>query len=92
MMDWVDELHSEGGWRQSGISLAEEDPKPLLSPEDCVSSTYSTATRSICRALVGQDGDDAEEYLDTDTTEDWHVVPTGGQSFGRPNDPSVHAP
>lgn len=92
MMDWVDELQAEGGWGWVVMDLADEVPGRLLSPEDCVSSTYSTATRSICRALVGRDGDDAEGYVDSNTAEDWHVVPTGGQSFGRPNDPSVHVP
>ena len=91
MMGWVDDLQQEGGWETPSVHPGEEIGRPL-SPEDCVDSTYTTATRSISRALVGKDGDDSEGYADTNTAGDWHVVPTGGQSFGYVNDPSVHVP
>lgn len=51
------------------------DPLPVV-PECAVTSTNSTATRSICRT---------EGAVDLDTNEDWHVVPTGKASFGTLN-------
>jgi len=58
------------------------DAYPIV-PEAGVDSTYSTATRSICRT---------EDAPDTDTRSDWHIVPTSKASFGSPNSPDIHEP
>lgn len=51
---------------------------------DCgIDSTYSTATRSICRTPDGQD---------TDSKDDWHVVPTRGATFGSENTKEKYLP
>ena len=52
-------------------------------PSEAVDVSTSTATRSLCRASVPED---------TDTRADWHTVPTGGKTFGAPNDDSVYIP
>ncbi|THB66751.1 MAG: hypothetical protein D6B26_02345 [Spirochaetaceae bacterium] len=55
----------------------------LLRPEDCVNPDGSTGTRSINRAWP---------YQDTDSKNDWHIVPTLGASFGEDNSNEVYAP
>jgi hypothetical protein len=45
-------------------------------PETGIDSSDTTATRSFCRT----EGED-----DTDSKDDWHIVPTRGASFGLPN-------
>jgi hypothetical protein len=52
-------------------------------PEDGVSPEGSTGTRSIGRGSAS---------ADTDTSEDWHVVPTRKASFGAENSDEVYAP
>lgn len=47
-----------------------------ITPESGVDSTFSTATRSMCRT---------ESEADTDTKEDWHIVPTSKATFGFAN-------
>ena len=54
-----------------------------ISPEDCIDPTQSTATRSICRNSKSDD---------TNTKNDWHVVPTSGYTFGRINSDAVYTP
>ncbi|PKL19609.1 MAG: hypothetical protein CVV48_17165, partial [Spirochaetae bacterium HGW-Spirochaetae-4] len=58
------------------------DAYPIV-PEAGIDSTYSTATRSFCRT---------EDVPDTDTRNDWHIVPTSKASFGYPNSPDIHEP
>jgi hypothetical protein len=58
------------------------DAKPIV-PEAGIDSTYSTATRSFCRT---------ENAPDTDSRNDWHIVPTSKASFGYPNSPDIHEP
>lgn len=48
----------------------------LIAPEDAINPDNSTSTRSMCRS---------SESSDTDSRSDWHIVPTKGYSFGRPN-------
>jgi len=50
-------------------------------PEDGINPERSSATRSLCR--------DARS-VDSDTREDWHIVPTRGFSFGRENSEEVY--
>jgi hypothetical protein len=51
-------------------------------PEDAVNPDGATATRSICRR-AGED---------TDTADDWYIVPTRGVSFGSANSTEVYTP
>lgn len=55
----------------------------LPAPEDAVDPEDSTATRSICRMPDGEDSDSAE---------DWHIVPTRGSTFGKVNNTEVYVP
>jgi hypothetical protein len=55
----------------------------VVAPEDGVNPDASTATRSICRS---------SDSADTDTREDWHIVPTRKYSFGGPNSDEVYSP
>jgi hypothetical protein len=50
-------------------------PKPINN-SDCIDSSDSTATRSMCRTLGKGD---------TNRKADWHIVPTGKSSFGFDN-------
>jgi hypothetical protein len=52
-------------------------------PEDALNPDGSTATRSICRS---------SDSTDTDSREDWHIVPTRGSTFGTDNSDEVYAP
>jgi len=54
-----------------------------ISPEDCINPSQSTATRSICRNSNSDD---------TNTKNDWHIVPTSGYTFGRVNNDAVYNP
>jgi hypothetical protein len=54
-----------------------------ISPREVVRSDYTTGTRSICRSSTSND---------TDSSEDWHTVPTGGKSFGSVNSDKVYVP
>ena len=54
-----------------------------VSPEDAVNPDGSTATRSICRQA---------HAVDTDSAEDWHIVPTRTSSFGAENSDEVYVP
>ena len=55
----------------------------LIRPEDAVNPDPSTATRSICRASSGRD---------TNTKDDFHIVPTKKSSFGRENCDEIYEP
>jgi hypothetical protein len=54
-----------------------------LRPEDAVNPDDSTATRSVCRNAVP---------ADTDSSADWHIVPTSGFTFGEANIDDVYEP
>ncbi|MFO7848658.1 MAG: hypothetical protein R6V67_01750 [Spirochaetia bacterium] len=60
-----------------------EAKERFVAPEDAVDPDDSTATRSMCRIPEG---------LDTDTAEDWHIVPTRGSTFGSLNSEEVYEP
>jgi hypothetical protein len=49
---------------------------PRVAPEDAVNPEGSTATRSICRSSGS---------ADTDSADDWHIVPSRKFSFGADN-------
>lgn len=51
-------------------------PNDPVTPQSGVNSTSSTATRSFCRDPGAADSDSAD---------DWHIVPTGKASFGTEN-------
>ena len=68
----ADEIAEAGGWKAEGDEPA---------PEDCVPSSDSTATRSICRS---------SKSADTDTKVDWHTVPTSKFSFGKENSNEIY--
>ena len=68
----ADEIAEAGGWKAEGDEPA---------PEDCVPSSDSTATRSICRS---------GKSADTDTKVDWHTVPTSKFSFGQENSDEIY--
>ena len=52
-----------------------------VSPEDAVNPEGSTGTRSICRSSGS---------ADTDSAEDWHIVPTRKATFGAENSDEVY--
>ena len=54
-----------------------------VSPEDAVNPEGSTGTRSICRQ---------SSSADTDSLEDWHIVPTRKATFGLENCDEVYEP
>lgn len=54
-----------------------------LMPEAAASSAYTTSTRTLCRWQSQQD---------TDTAQDWHVVPTKGSTIGAPNTDESYVP
>ncbi len=87
-----DDQDDKLGWTSAGYQMAsdlaasdgwESSETEIPSPSDAVDVSFSTATRSLCRASVP---------LDTDTREDWHTVPTKGSSFGTPNSDEVYVP
>ena len=55
----------------------------LIAPEDAINPDDSTSTRSICRAADPED---------SNCSGDWHIVPTGGYSFGEINTDEVYEP
>nr|MBC8452452.1 hypothetical protein [Spirochaetota bacterium] len=54
-----------------------------ITPEDGINPDDSTATRSMCR--ISPD-------TDTDSREDWYIVPTGKSTFGETNFEGVYSP
>ncbi len=52
-----------------------------IAPEDAIDPEDSTATRSMCRPLL---------YEDTNSSSDWHIVPTSTSSFGTANSDEVY--
>ena len=54
-----------------------------VTPEEAISPEGSTGTRSICRSSAS---------ADTDSPEDWHVVPTRKATFGSENSDEVYVP
>jgi len=78
------------GWTSSGYILAKElggrqawkaANGTIPMPQEAVNASDSTATRSLCRASAPKD---------TDTSADWHTVPTRGQTFGSENSDSIY--
>ncbi|PKL23718.1 MAG: hypothetical protein CVV47_12950 [Spirochaetae bacterium HGW-Spirochaetae-3] len=64
----------------AGLAWAASDPPR---PEDCAGSAGTTSTRSLCRS---------SSSADTDSREDWHIVPTRGSTIGSVNSDEVYAP
>lgn len=54
-----------------------------VAPEDAIDPEDSTATRSMCRS---------SKSTDSDTSSDWHIVPTSTYSFGTVNSDDVYVP
>src|SRR5271169_2027509 len=54
-----------------------------VTPEDAVNPDGSTGTRSICRQ---------SHAVDTNSPEDWHIVPTRKATFGAENSDEVYTP
>ncbi len=65
--------------QEQGWAIAGE----LVRPEDGVNPDGSTATRSVCRDSAS---------TDTDSRDDWHIVPTRQATFGQVNSDEVHIP
>lgn len=57
--------------------------KESIAPEDGVNPDPSTSTRSICRTPGAED---------TNSKEDWHIVPTSTSTFGSENSTEVYIP
>jgi hypothetical protein len=53
-----------------------------IRPEDGINPDGSAGTRSICR----------RKGEDTDSREDWYIVPTRHASFGEENSEELYAP
>lgn len=53
----------------------------LIPPEEAISSHYTTATRSLCRA---------SDSTDTNSKNDWHTAPTSGKTFGSVNTDEIY--
>ena len=53
----------------------------LIAPEDAINPEDSTATRSMCREVI---------FVDTNSKEDWHIVPTSTASFGEINSDEIY--
>jgi len=79
------------GWTATTINMIEElsflniwqDTDGFIRPEDAVFSEGTTGTRSICR--------NSSSY-DSNSRDDWHIVPTGEKSFGDANSDNIHIP
>ncbi|MDC7241120.1 MAG: hypothetical protein PQJ50_12260, partial [Spirochaetales bacterium] len=54
-----------------------------IPPEEAVYSGYTTATRSLCRS---------SDSRDSNSSADWHTVPTSSKSFGLANTDEVFIP
>ena len=53
----------------------------IIAPEDAIDPEDSTATRSMCRNIL---------FIDTNSKEDWHIVPTSNASFGEVNSDEIY--
>jgi len=86
---WSDREDDKGdeklGWTRDGFVFASDLAEAgawisasggIPAPSDAFNVNFSTSTRSICRASTPND---------TDSAEDWHIVPTRGQTFGAIN-------
>jgi len=80
------------GWTSAGYIFASDLGKedawqaanpPIPSPSEAINVSLSTATRSLCRASVP---------ADTNSSDDWHTVPTRGASFGSVNTDQEYSP
>ena len=54
-----------------------------IAPEDGINPEESTATRSMCRDSVSSD---------SNSKDDWHIVPTSTSSFGSANSDDIYLP
>lgn len=68
----ADEIAASGNWLTADREIK---------PEECVTSSHSSATRSICRNSTSED---------TDSASDWHTVPVSKFSFGRANSDEIY--
>jgi len=80
------------GWTSAGYVFASDlgnenawqaTNPPIPTPSEAVDISHSTATRSLCRASVP---------VDTNSSDDWHTVPTRGASFGDINADQEYSP
>jgi len=78
------------GWTSEGFIFANDlaeakawtsESGGIPTPQDAFNADFSTSTRSICRASIPSD---------TDSANDWHIVPTRGQTFGAINTDRVY--
>ena len=77
------------GWTSATFKMVEhlsflnvwKTTEGFIRPEDAASSEGTTGTRSICRD---------SQSTDSNTPEDWHIVPTGEKSFGEANSDHVY--
>jgi hypothetical protein len=58
--------------------MSEEE---IICPEDAINPEDSTATRSMCRN---------SNFIDTNYSTDWHIVPTSTASFGEINSDEIY--
>ena len=54
-----------------------------IKPEAAACSAGTTSTRTLCRW---------SNQSDTNTNQDWHIVPTKGISLGGPNSDETYVP
>lgn len=77
MFEKAVQLYEQDGWIVTGENGTVPRPEDAVDPED------STATRSICRMSGAED---------TDSNDDWHIVPTSSSTFGEINSAEVYEP
>lgn len=66
------------------LPMQEENSLPReLTPEHAIRSEYMTATRTACRSYPPSD---------TNTADDWHIVPTSAATFGEKNTNDSYVP
>ncbi len=78
------------GWTSASFPWAEklgmqgewQSANGIPLPSEALSVTKSTATRSLCRSSVP---------IDSNSPQDWHIVPTSGQTFGTINNDKVYS-
>ncbi len=80
------------GWTSEGYlfacDMASDDAwvtelSTIPFPSESVNVSYSTATRSLCRAGIPED---------SNRETDWHTVPTRGLTFGYANSDEIYVP
>lgn len=71
----INSIFEQGGWTTSA--------ELQITPDDCISITGSTATRTFCRK---------DPYTNTFSPADWYIVPTGKSTIGTENCKDVYTP